>query len=269
MTNNILLCALFMFFSACRNNTLSENPFIIGFILDLNKSEFICVSKAKDSLIKYGEMALPYLIAELKNENKYVKLQNTNDLIYPGATEYYGSGWIMDYDIDWLNIRIGWVIEEITFKDFGFRENSIYEKDLFKMQIDLESYSDYIESGKYDSRIRSRRVKEIKKIVKNVNKWWNNNSVSWNRLKGITEALKRNNMQEQLSALNYLRFGNFMEFHITELTQEYYDNNLKSVVENLSKSENADIKMQAKLLLGDYKWNKNISKFVIPEEVVK
>ena len=49
------------------------------------------------------------------------------DLIYPGADMFYGHGFIVDYDIDYLPARVGWAPEDITFHSFGFREGVIDE----------------------------------------------------------------------------------------------------------------------------------------------
>lgn len=61
-----------------------------------------------------------------------VPLTDTMDLIYPGAKTFYGHGYIVNYDLDSLAVRAGWVLESITFQDFGFRSNTIQEDTLFK-----------------------------------------------------------------------------------------------------------------------------------------
>jgi len=71
----------------------------------------------------------------LLDRDEKVELRNTADLIYPGAKEFYGHGWILDYDVDWISVRAGWALEELTFQNCGFREGVINEADLLKAAI--------------------------------------------------------------------------------------------------------------------------------------
>jgi hypothetical protein len=41
----------------------------------------------------------------------------------------------LDYDVDWISVRAGWALENLTFQKFGFREGVINEADLFKAVI--------------------------------------------------------------------------------------------------------------------------------------
>src|SRR5688572_18562360 len=94
----------------------SQTP-IDKMISQLKQAEFSEVLDAKDSLINYANESVPKLI-ELLKDTSFVKLKNTADLIYPGSEEFYGHGWIVNYDIDWISVRAAWLLEEITFLDF-------------------------------------------------------------------------------------------------------------------------------------------------------
>ena len=83
------------------------------------------VYKAKDSLVQIGKPAISDLIKLMENPKDFAKLENTADLIYPGASEFYGHGWVIDYDLDWIAIRAGWALENLTSQNFGFSENGI------------------------------------------------------------------------------------------------------------------------------------------------
>lgn len=54
----------------------------------------------------------------------FINLQNTADLIYPGTEKFYGHGWSISYDIDWIAVRAAWVLEELTFQDFGYSQSA-------------------------------------------------------------------------------------------------------------------------------------------------
>lgn len=250
-----LLFLTIIIFSACNEKKYPyklDNKKIIEYIEDFNSTNWETVYKAKDSLEKLDYSSLPYLIENLNSKDKYVKLKNTADLIYPGTTEYYGSGWVIDYDIDWLSIRTGWAIEEITFENFGFRELKISEKELIEMQKDNLKYEEYLKSGKYDFDIKPDKIKSIKKCIEKTNEWWKNNYKNWTRLNGITEALKCNDIQRQSRALEYIRFG---EYCIDGLSREYFEKELRPIVEKLSKSKEESVRQQCKSLFNaiDYK----------------
>ena len=68
-------------------------------ISQLRQSNFFKVDEVRDSLVNYGKEAIPRLIV-LLHDTSFVKLKNTADLIYPGAEEFYGHGWVVRYDID-------------------------------------------------------------------------------------------------------------------------------------------------------------------------
>lgn len=79
------------------------------------------VRAAAKQLENGGAVSLPVLIG-LLDRDKVVPLTNTADLIYPGASAFYGHGEMVDHDVDRLSIRAGWVLEAVTFEDFGFSE---------------------------------------------------------------------------------------------------------------------------------------------------
>ena len=99
---------------------------VVGLFARLLSTDWPTVRKAKHELVNLQETVIPSLLTLLA-EDKYVKLQNTGSLQYPGATQFdrrYPGGKIqsVDYDIDWIRVRAGWVLEELTFQAFGFSQ---------------------------------------------------------------------------------------------------------------------------------------------------
>ncbi|MEK0336720.1 MAG: hypothetical protein QQN41_04715 [Nitrosopumilus sp.] len=229
-------------------------------INELRKPEFYpSVSQSKEELVNIGKDAIPRLI-ELIKDTSFVKLKNTADLIYPGATEFYGHGYIIDYDIDWVSVRAGWVLEELTFEDFGFKQNQIKEDDLFKL-IKSNYQSEYLEKGTYSVNFQDTteigKLKEYRKqLAIKVEKWWGENKDSWNRFEAIKLALNSNNSSRQHKALHYLRFE---KTNCEGLTKESYNNELKSLVKIVKTKGKNGAEVQAKLLLQDkeYYWLKS------------
>src|SRR5262245_44810625 len=113
---------------------IKEQNGIKKLIDDFTSADWQKVHHAKAALESRQSEAIPALI-ELLDRNEKVELLNTADLIYPGAKAFYGHGWILDYDVDWISVRAGWALENLTFQNFGFREGVINEADLFKAVI--------------------------------------------------------------------------------------------------------------------------------------
>jgi hypothetical protein len=248
-----LLLALLIVVSCNNRRTTTYNlddKRIIRIVKEFSESDWSKVYKSKDSLEALEEKSLPYLFDLINKDNRHVKLTNTADLIYPGATEFYGHGWLVDYDIDWITIRAGWAIEEITFQNFGFRENKITEEGLFELEKDSIKYQEYIRTGKYDFEINPQAQRKLKDIVVRAQKWWHLSHGSWTRAKGIQEALESNDPIRIGNSLQYLRFGNFC---IKNLNADFFKNTLEPRIRLLSKSNNDNLKQDAELILGD--WN--------------
>ncbi len=218
-------------------------------ILELRKSNFENVYKVKDNIVSNGKNAIPKLL-ELLKDTSFVKLKNTADLIYPGAEKFYGHGWIVNYDIDWISVRAAWLLEEITFQDFGYQDLSITEDKLMKLH--KENYTSYLQSGSHniDYKNKTPRQQLIMyrlMLADSVSKWWGRNKDTWTRYNALKDALSSNNVQQHSGALNFLRFD---ETKCEGLTLDRYKDELKPLVEKIkaSKNEEAD---QAQYLLDD------------------
>ena len=211
-------------------------------------SEWGKVYIAKDTLMMIEKDAIPHLIGLMKDEKRFVKLKNTADLIYPGATEYYGHGWFIPYDLDWISIRAGWALEELTFQNFGFIENSITEVDL--IQLHKDNYEEYIKTGKQNVNFKRESFKILSQSIENATNWWIENKDEWTNLKAVKDALYSDDVSRQMDALQHLRYPNYDS---KGLTEEYYEKELKPRVEELYLSDDEDIAEQARMKLGIWK----------------
>jgi len=222
-------------------------------ILQLRSAEFSDVLEAKDSIVNYGEEAIPQLIG-LLTDKSFVKLKNTADLIYPGAEEFYGHGWIVQYDIDWISDRSAWLLEEITFQDFGYKILSINEDSLLKLHF--QNYQSYLQTGSHkvdfeDKTSRQQFLEFRRLLADSVSRWWNKNQKTWTRFKAIKEALSSNDEKLQHRMLQYLLFE---ETACPKLTFDSYQRELKPLVENIQRSKNSQADL-AKSLLEDKEFN--------------
>lgn len=199
------------------------------------------VSNARDSLLINGQTSIPYLIQLMEDKRRFEKLQGTADLIYPGALEYYGHGYYIDYDLDWVSIRAGWVLEELTFQNFGFHQCQITNFD--SLQTHKENYKNYIKSRLPDSNFRQQEFKNLQLSVEKAKQWWFNNKKHWNNLEALKEALYSEDEFRISAAIRHLRYPNY---NIDGFTDSYYLRELKPRLEQLATSENESISFQAK-----------------------
>ncbi|MGV0937256.1 hypothetical protein [Empedobacter falsenii] len=226
-------------------------------IAELKHSDFSAIYKVKDSIVNYQKDAIPELI-ELLKDTSFVKLNNTADLIYPGAEKFYGHGWIVNYDIDWISVRAAWLLEEITFQNFGYRDLTINEDKL--MSLHKQDYTSYLQTGSHDIDFKDKTPSERLIIYRLmladiVLKWWDKNKNGWTRLNAIKEALSSIDEQRQSLALRYLRFG---KTDCAGLTLENYKEEIKPIIKKIKRSKNENAE-QAKYLLEDneYYWFKS------------
>jgi len=216
----------------------------------LKQPDYQKMDDAKDEIVGYQKEAIPKLI-ELLKENTFQKIKgNTMDLIYPGADKFYGHGGIVYYDIDWICNRAAWVLEEITFQNFGYRDTSLTEDKLFALQI--KNYAEYQKKGYYKVDFKSKLSKdELKQyyamLADQVSKWWDSNKNTWTRFNALKEALASDDVVRQGIAIQYLRYG---ETSCDGLTIENYTTELKPSIEKIAKTKNKESD-RAQLLLND------------------
>lgn len=251
MTNKRISLAFFsiVFFSL---NLLAQSD-IDQLLKDFIGDDWNTVSTAKDKLENYEEKALPQILSMLDNNTKN-KLKNTGSLIYPGAEKFFGYGQIIDYDIDNISVRAGWLLEEISFNNFGFTGIHISDEDLIGF-IKL-TFPEYYNNSTNRKALESSSVDNLRKTihdlsVKNAKDWWQRVGSNWTRLKALDDALKSYDEKCQVKALFYMRNG---DTKCTGLTKDYYIDNISKEIVRLSTSDTKRISENAKLILFDTKF---------------
>jgi hypothetical protein len=220
-----------------------EQNAIKKLIDDFISADWQKVHVAEAALESKQAEAIPALIALLEQDKK-VELRNTSDLIYPGAREFYGHGWILDYDLDWISVRTGWALEELTFQNFGFREGVINEADLLQAVISRQGNIRLTDPSKTPD-----MKKEIRaEAVSRAKSWWQKAQNSWNRFDAVVEALRSNDPVRQLWTLSWIRHG---RTKCDGLTVESFKKAIVPEAETLLKSNNETVREQAKYLLED------------------
>jgi len=224
-----------------------QQPNLDGLSTQFTSSDWSTVRVAKDALESLQVQAIPVLVA-LLGRDEYVKLQNTADLIYPGATEFWGHGGIVDYDIDWLSVRAGWALEDLTFQNFGFREGTIDHDALLKavMSGKADVPLSSVVGLKPDAAVkRDRRSRAVAAATS----WWTRASNGWNRLAAVIDALKSGDAARQVTGLNWLRHG---KTPCVGLGKGTFTETILPEVRRLTTSEDSGVKEQADYLVRDF-----------------
>ncbi|WP_445432581.1 hypothetical protein [Chryseobacterium indoltheticum] len=235
MKYNYLLILLFLFNFCFSQSRLTKE-------LQLFKSEnFDDVTSARKYLLGLHNKEVISALIEMSKDTSFVELKNTGDLIYPGTKRFYGHGWNVRYDIDWLSARAGWLLEEITFQNFGFLKKEISYNEL------VEITNDKLILKRNDE---AERILTYRKIIADeAEKWWMKNENEWTDYYALSEALKSYNVYRWDLAIHYLRFGDYI---FKNLNIENYTKELKPKLIEISNSKNSEsASFQAKLLLND------------------
>ena len=210
----------------------------------LRSAECGKVFQAKhDILLKYQKESIPKLILLLK-DTSYVKLVNTADLIYPGAKEFYGHGYIVNYDIDWISVRAAWVLEQITFQDFGYLAKLSIDKKAL-LTFHLKDYQNYLNRGYHDinyqdTTSRSLTIRYRLLLAYKANRWWRRNKSNWTKLNALNDALASNNEHREYLAIYYLRQGDDFDAKTELAVRKDYFIQIKPLVVQIKKSKGAE-----------------------------
>ena len=210
------------------------------------QSDWSAVSGAMVRLAAHEDAAIPELVKMVFRRDR-VPLTDTADLIYPGAKTFYGHGMLIDYDLDYLAARAGWLLERIAFEDFGFSAGSLSEARLF----------DAVRRGKRDVPLRDAvpqpvGPRDFAPSAEKARAWWASNAATWTKLGAAKAALGSTNGKRQMMALEWLRGGESQCEHA--LSSETCRLELAPLVKQLAANGSAGIREQASLVLRDRAW---------------
>lgn len=229
-------------------NAQVDKPLVANF----TSNDWKAVKQAKYDIEDLQGAVLPDMIA-LLNNSKMVKLTNTGSLIYPGAAKFFGHGQILDYDIDRINVRAGWLIEEVSFNNFGFSGVHLPD-DVVEGYIKI-TFPDYYNNSANRKKIENASSDELRSLIlklaiSSANEWWEATGGKFSRLQSLLDALNSFDEKRQVRALFYLRNGHT---GCEGLTREYYYEEISKEIVRLSGSDVRRIAEHAKLILLDSK----------------
>ncbi len=222
---------------------------------DFQSDDWQLVQEAKDDIENQESRYLEDVI-NLFESKETKKLQNTGDLIYPGAKKFFGHGQIIDYDIDRISIRAGWLLEDLTFQNFGFSGIHIHEDELIGyIKITFPNFYNNSANRKLlsDCTTQKKRDLMLELCIEKVKNWFSIYGQNWKRFNALSEALKSYDEKRQVKALFYLRNGTTS---CTGLTKDSYKAYLEELIRKLSRVGIKRVSENAKLILmdDDYDW---------------
>lgn len=197
------------------------------------------VFQASNELKRRPQQAIPQLISLLESE-KRVQLKDTADLIYPGSKKFYGHGFLLSYDLDCISARAGWLIEEITFHDFGF---TVYEWELPPK-----------EKSEFEKTVAKWNMQR-RRSVATAKTWWKK-QMGWNRYEELLKALRSDDSKRVLKALTWIINS---EISIKGVTRDKYIDEIYPEIQRLAESKDEALSKSASALVqelkdGDWYW---------------
>jgi hypothetical protein len=227
-----------------------SNPSEESLVKQFTARDWLTVRTAKKALESLEGRAIPDLVA-LFGRDDYVKLEDTADLIYPGAAEFWGHGEVLAYDIDWIAVRAGWALEDLTFQNFGFRDEAIDHDTLLEAtrvnKVDIPLADVLALEPDADAK-KERRSRAVALATA----WWARSSKGWSRLGALVEALESEDAVRQESALSWLRHG---DTSCEGLLKEVFAERLLPGARRLGHSGDPGVKAQAVALVEDFESN--------------
>jgi hypothetical protein len=218
-------------------------PSVQSVAADFVQADWMMVYGAEMLLEDHQAAAIPVLIS-LLDRDEVVKLENTIDLIYPGAEMFYGHGFIVNYDLDYLPARAGWALEELTFENFGFEGPVVTKEQLRapgregKMDVPMEEISPRPNPADRKARFAA--------AVAKAKAWWASKHGKWSRFEALRAALSSDDPWRQMKALVWLRSSTT---RCDGLDLASFKAEIRPLAEKLGPSGNPSVAQQAGYLL--------------------
>jgi hypothetical protein len=164
------------------------------------------VMSAKTALEQKQKEAIPALI-QLLQSTEYAKLYYSEALMYPGTKRViFENEIVIPYELDWISIRAGWLLEELTFKDFGYRSTEL-DSELFdeiKRNNEIETNEIIYTIDWKNRQTKEQIIQSRKNKAEQVAIWWEQNKANWTRVSALKTALQSNNEYCISKALNFM-----------------------------------------------------------------
>lgn len=221
MNLKIIITSIFLFSLAASFAQSNEIDSLLQAFKRKDFDEAVWTSSLK--LEKKEKEIIPALI-QLLESSEYAKLYYSYQLMYPGTKRViFDYEKIIPFELDWISIRAGWLLEEITFMDFGYSSKAICSPSILDIKINnrIET-NEKIYTVNWQNRQTEEEIMQSRNILAaKVRKWWEQKKESWNRVSAIKDALQSNNEYRILKALDFVSFYDFRKESIDNYHQLY------------------------------------------------
>jgi hypothetical protein len=214
--------------SMTASNEAKEIDQLIGRLKGLRFNNDI--KDASNGLSSYQQLALPKLISLLYDPTRLdTDPGDPYTVLATGNYNGYNKIAIIPYNFDWLSIRAGYVIESMTFIDFGY-SSSIKITDNKNGNIKLTwNKIATAESLK----------KDRKNLADKVTNWWQINKATWSRFNALKTALQSKDKAYVTRGVDFIYYG---ETKCDGFTKERFEKELKPLLKALLNTTDKELK---------------------------
>lgn len=190
------------------------------------------IKDATAGLLDYQQLALPKLISLLYDQSRLAS--DPGDPYTVLATGNYNGYFkvaIIPYNFDWLSIRAGYVIESLTFIDFGYKSSmKITDSKNGNIKITWNKIAT-AESLKKDRKMMADKVAD----------WWQKNKTTWSRFNALKTALQSKDLAYINRAVEFIYGG---ETKCDGFTKERFEKELKPLLAAFTNTTDNELKQK-------------------------
>jgi hypothetical protein len=188
------------------------------------------IEDATSGLVNYQTLALPKLISLLYNTTRLDSDPgDPYTVLATGNYEGHFKVGTIPYNFDWLSIRAGYVIESLTFIDFGYASSmKITDGKNGNIKITWNKVAT-AESLKKDRKLMADKVVA----------WWNKNKATWSRFNELKTALQSKDKAYINRAVDFIYGG---ETKCDGFTKETYEKEIKPLLKEILNTADKELK---------------------------
>ena len=212
-------------------------------LAQLDSRDWPAVRRAQEQCHARGRAALPALL-RLLARRKVMPLRNLGGFTYAGRTRDLDNGYHLAYDLDWLPCRAGWVLETLTFENFGFNEKDLRRcgRDDLVTPTHLNPLFDVLPRT-LPAATRTRLLGDAEARAR---QWQRETPRPWSRYRALVTALRDGDIRQQETALRWLAEDGR---HMPGFTLAHYRADLLPLVRPLAHNDDDDVEETAQRLL--------------------
>lgn len=163
------------------------------------------VLRAKNDLESEQADAIPFLLGELTSPERMPDIKSGDVTV--GFDQLKPHGYSIPYDLPDKLVRIGWVLESLTFCAFGFDIAApVRDPELRELTFGTRRDSDNLLRAELGRSVPLRRI-AIAEAKRRALRWWAGSRKPWSRIDAWVEAATSQDSRRRGLALGWLLDG--------------------------------------------------------------